>query len=406
MNLRVVLFILFSVFFSLSSFGQTKKQLEKKRKQLQKEIRETQSLLFKSKEEAEALLSELDDLNKIISVRTRLIRTINAEAEKLSEEVSTNEKEINRLEKDLSVLKKDYADMIVNSYKSKNKQSRLMFLLSSENFTQAYKRMQYMKQYTNYRKQQGEKIKTSANELIVLTDSLRIKEDEKRFLLSVYLKQKDSVGREKNSQVRLVGKVKAKEKKYITQIKNIQTEERKIDKKIERLIAEAIRKSKKGKTNTGKKSSSSFHLTPEAKKLESNFVANKGILPWPTKRGVVVRRFGTQPHPTLAGITIQSSGIHIATEKNTKARAVFSGKVMSIMLLSGGKKIVLIQHGNYISGYQNLDNVSVKVGESITTKQEIGTIHTDATTGKTILIFILNKNNKFQNPEPWIGKMT
>ncbi len=405
MNLKVVFFILFSIFFSWSSLGQTKKQLEKKRKQLQKEIRETQSLLFKSKKEAEALLSELDDLNKIIGVRTRLIRTINEEAEKLSDEITSNETEINQLENDLSILKKDYAAMIVKSYKNKNKQSRLMFLLSSESFSQAYNRMQYLKQYTNYRKQQGEKIKISANKLIVLTDSLRIKEGEKRLLLGIYSKQKDSVGREKTSQVRLVGKVKAKEKKYITQIKNIQAEERKIDKKIERLIAEAIRKSKKGNTNTSKKSSSSFNLTPEAKKLESNFIANKGILPWPTKRGVVVRRFGTQPHPTLAGITIKSSGIHIATEKNTKARAVFNGKVLSIVKLSGGKKLVLIQHGNYISGYQNLDHVSVKVGENITTKQEIGTIHTDPTTGKTILIFILNKNNKFQNPEPWIGKM-
>lgn len=403
MNLRVAFFILFSIFFSWSSIGQTKNQLEKKRKQLQKEIRETQSLLFKSKKEAKALLSELDDLNKIISVRSRLIRTINAEAEKLSDEITSNEKEINQLEKNLGVLKTDYADMIVKSYKSKNKQSRLMFLLSSENFTQAYKRMQYLKQYTNYRKQQGEKIKLSTNELIIMTDSLRAKEDEKRMLLGIYLKQKDSVGREKNSQVKLVGKVKAKEKKYVSQIKNKQTQERKIDKKIERLIAEAIKKSKKG---TGKKSSSGFHLTPEAKKLESNFVANKGILPWPTKRGIVVRRFGTQPHPTLAGITIQSSGIRIATEKSAKARAIFNGKVMSIILLPGGKKMVLIQHGNYISGYQNLDHVSVKIGDKITTKQEIGTIHTDATTGKTILIFILNKNNKFQNPEPWIGKMT
>jgi len=402
MNLRVIFFILFSIMFSYSSVGQSKNQLEKKRKQLQQEIKETQNLLFKSKKEAETLLSELDDLNKIISVRSRLIRTIQAEAEKLANEIAINEKEITTLEKELTILKQDYADMVVKSYKSKNKQSRLMFLLSSENFTQAYKRIQYLNQYANYRKQQGERIKFSTEKLGVLTDSLRNKEDEKRLLLGLHVKQKDSVDREKNSQVKLVGKVKAKEQKYITEIKNKQAEERKIDKAIERLIAEAIKKSKKG---TGKKSSSGFHLTPEDKNLASSFVANKGKLPWPLKKGLVTRKYGTQPHPTLAGITMQSSGIHIATEKGSKAKSVFKGKVMSIQLQTGRKKLVLIQHGNYITAYKNLDNVMVKLGDQITTNQEIGTIHTDAVTGKTILIFSLFKETQKLNPEPWIGKI-
>ncbi len=402
MNLRVVFLIIISVFFSLSSVGQTKSQLEKKRMEIQKEIRETQNLLFKSKKEAETLLSELDDLNKIISIRSRLIRTIDEEAEVLSKAIAKNEKQINTLEKNLAILKKDYANMVVSSYKSKNKNSRLMFLLSSESFAQAYKRLQYIKQYANYRKQQGEEIKISANKLSVLTDSLRNKEDEKRLLIALHTKQKDSIDREKTTQVRLVGKVKAKEKKYVAQIKSKQAEERKIDRQIDKLIAAAIAKSKKG---TNKNASSGFHLTPEAKILATNFVTNKGNLPWPVKKGLITRKFGTQPHPTLAGITIQSSGIHIATEKGAKAKAIFKGKVMSIQLQAGRKKLVLIQHGNYISAYTNLDDVLFKLGDTVNTGDEIGTIHTDAVNGKTVLIFSLFKETQKLNPEPWIGKI-
>ncbi|MDY7394607.1 peptidoglycan DD-metalloendopeptidase family protein [Aureibaculum sp. 2210JD6-5] len=402
MNLRVLLFIVVSIFFSLSSLGQSKAQLEKKRKEIQKEIKEAQTLLIKSKKEAETLLSELDDLNKIISIRARLIRTIDEEAEILSEAIAKNEKEIQSLEKNLAALKEEYANMVVSSYKSKSKQSRLMFLLSSESFAQAYKRLQYIKQYANYRKQQGEQIKISANELSVLTDSLREREDEKRLLIALHTRQKDSIDREKTSQVRLVGKVKAKEKKYISQIKKKQAEERKIDRQIDKLIAAAIAKSKEG---TNKKASSGFHLTPEGKNLASDFVANKGKLPWPVKKGLVTRKYGTQPHPTLAGITIQSSGIHIATEKGAKAKAIFKGKVMSIQLQSGRKKLVLIQHGNYITAYTNLDDVLFKLGDTVNTGDEIGTIHTDAVNGKTILIFSLFKETKKLNPEPWIGKI-
>ena len=402
MQFRILIFILISVLASFSLSAQTQKQLENKRKQLQKEIKEINSLLFKSKEEAETLLSDLDDLTQKISVRSQLINTINQEAKILSREIANNEKKIALQEKKLNILKKEYANMIVQSYKSKNKQSRLLFLLSSESFVQAYKRLQYIKQYATYRKQQGEAIKATTVNLRALTDSLQVKEDEKQLLIALHLREKDSVNREKVSQERLVTKVKAKEQKYVTQIKRIQREERKLDKKIQRLIREAITRSNKKSKN---RKSSSFKLTPEAKKLEATFIANKGKLPWPTKKGTVIRKYGKQKHPTLAGITIQSNGVQVATEKKAKARVVFDGTVLSIQLLPGRKKMVLIQHGNYITAYKNLDNVLVKKGEKVHTKQDIGTIHTDTTTGKTVLAFSLFKETKIQNPEIWIGKM-
>lgn len=402
MQLRIIIFILISFLVTFSSHAQSQKQLENKRKQLQKEIKEINSLLFKSKEEAETLLSDLDDITQKINVRSQLIRTINQEAEVLSKEITKNEKKIASQEKKLDILKKEYANMVVKSYKSKNKNSRLLFLLSSKNFLQAYKRLQYIKQYATYRKQQGEEIKATTVNLRALTDSLQVKEDEKQLLIALHIKEKESVNLEKISQEKLVTKVKAKEKKYITQIKRIQKEERKLDKKIQRLILEAIARSNR---KSGNKKSTSFKLTPESKKLETSFIANKGKLPWPTKKGTVIRKYGKQKHPTLAGIIIQSNGVQVATEKKAMARAIFDGTVLSIQLLPGRKKMVLVQHGNYITAYKNLDNVLVKKGEKIKTKQNIGTIHTDTTTGKTVLAFSLFKETKIQNPELWIGKM-
>ena len=148
--------------------------------------------------------------------------------------------------------------------------------------------------------------------------------------------------------------------------------------------------------------SSGFALTPEAKKLEKDFVSNKGKLPSPVERGVIVRRYGKQSHPTLKGITIESNGVFYATEENAKARVIFDGKVLAIQVLPGNQKAVLVQHGNYISVYKNLDNVTVNKGDQVSTKQEIGKIHTDKTTGKTILAFVLFKEIHRQNPEEWV----
>ena len=396
-------FILFVIIclLPLSLLGQSRQDLEKQRLQLQKEIKEINTLLFQSQKKEKTLLSDLSDLVQRIGVRTKLINTINEETNQLKIEIKENERQVQLLEERLEYLKKDYASMVVQSYKSKTKNSRLMFLLSSENFLQAYKRLEYLKQYASYRARQGEEIKEETTKLHNLNDYLVEKRNEKEELLAINRDEKDSISKEKASRETLVKSVKKKEKKYIAQINNKQKEERKIDAKIEALIAEAIAKSNK----SSNVKSSGFALTPEAIALEKDFISNKGKLPSPVERGVVVRRYGKQSHPTLKGITIESNGVFYATEKNANARVIFDGKVLAIQVLPGKKKAVLVQHGNYISVYKNLDNVTVQKGDLVSTKQLLGKIHTDRTTGKTILAFVLFKEIHRQNPEEWVYKI-
>ena len=396
-------FILFVIIclLPLSLLGQSRQDLEKQRLQLQKEIKEINTLLFQSQKKEKTLLSDLSDLVQRIGVRTKLINTINEETNQLKIEIKENERQVQLLEERLEYLKKDYANMVVQSYKSKTKNSRLMFLLSSENFLQAYKRLEYLKQYASYRARQGEEIKEETIKLHNLNDYLVEKRNEKEELLAINRDEKDSISKEKASRETLVKSVKKKEKKYIAQINNKQKEERKIDAKIEALIAEAIAKSNK----SSNVKSSGFAVTPEAIALEKDFISNKGKLPSPVERGVVVRRYGKQSHPTLKGITIESNGVFYATEKNANARVIFDGKVLAIQVLPGKKKAVLVQHGNYISVYKNLDNVTVQKGDLVSTKQLLGKIHTDRTTGKTILAFVLFKEIHRQNPEEWVYKI-
>ncbi len=394
------LILFFLLTFPFSIFSQTRQELEQQRVQLQKEIKEINTLLFQSQKKEKTLLSDLSDLVQRIGVRTKLINTINEETNQLNIEIKENERQVRMLEERLDFLKKDYANMVVKSYKSKTKNSRLMFLLSSESFLQAYKRLEYLKQYAAYRERQGEEIQLETIKLQNLTDYLVETRNEKEELMAINLREKDSINNEKKSQEGLVRSVKNKEKKYIAQINKKQKEEREIDAKVQKLIAEAIAKSKK-ETNV---KSSGFALTPEAAALEKDFISNKGKLPSPVERGVIVRRYGKQRHPTLKGITIESNGVFYATEKDANARVIFDGKVLAIQVLPGKKKAILVQHGNYISVYKNLDNVTVQKGDLVSTKQKLGKIHTDTSTGKTILAFVLFKEIHRQNPEEWVYK--
>lgn len=383
----------------------TKRQrLEARRTQLQKDIVYINALLSNTKRKEKNLLGEVKDLSDKIKRRQQLINAITSETKELNNEIYLNQLEINKQNRNLKALKADYGEMIYKSYKSRSQNNRLMFLLSSDNFYQAYKRFQYMKQYTSFRKNQGEKIKEKTAELVVLSDSLKVKKDQKQSLLNDKKAEQSVIEKEKKSQEGMLSQVKKKEGSYKRQIRKFQREEERIDADIDKLIREAIAASNKGSGSTGS-STSTFKLTPEDRALASKFTTNKGKLPWPVEKGYVSTYFGKQPHPIVRTTTIQSNGVRITTDKNSKARAVFDGTVFNILLMSGNKKAVLIQHGNYISVYKNLEKVYVVKGDKVKTKEEIGTVFTDKITDKTILNFMLTNNSKPENPANWLYRM-
>lgn len=414
MNLKHFFFCFLFLIVTVS-FGQISKQkeLEKKREQLQAEIARVNKLLFNTQKEGEDLLDNLEDINKKIEVRTALIKAIEEEVAYLQKQVYNKEKELKKLNDELTALKDDYAAMILKSYKSKSEQNKLMFLLSSEDFFQAYKRYRYMQQYADYRKKQGDSIVVKSEKVKALKRTLESQKKNKEVLVSKNKIEANKILEEKNNQQKLIQKIKKKEKSYTKEIKKKQKEERLIQKEIERVIREAIAASNKSNTTnsttttTSKKKnvnvkSKGFALTPEGKALASRFEQNRGKLPWPVKEGVVTRKYGVIPHPTLRGIKIDSKGIHITTKSNAIARTVFKGTVLAIQSVSG-RYAVYIQHGNYISLYNNLDKVYVSKGQELVLKQSIGTVFTDKVTGKTILKFQIWKDTQRQNPKYWLS---
>ena len=399
-------FILF-LLMSFSLVAQTRKELEAQRKKIKSEIEEVNKLLSQTDKKEKNALEEIKDINQKIAIRTRYINSINKEAEALSKEISTNEKSIKKLDKNLTSLKKDYASMIFKSYKSKSQQSRTMFLLSSQNFYQAYKRLQYMKQYTSFRKKQGEEIVSETFKVKQLNDSLSLKKKAKDSLILSEQKQKKQIESDKKEQQGLIAEINKNQKKYKRTLQAKIKSEKRISDKIDKIIRDAIARSraeaakKKNKTTTKTKG---FTLSPEAKKLATRFESNKGRLPWPVSNGYISRRYGKQKHPVFPGIQINSSGLHFTSQRGTKAESIFNGKVTEIILNEGGKKTVVVRHGNYFSAYNNLENIYVKKGDTVSTGQILGQVFTDKVTKKTTLVFILYKNTLKLNPSTWISK--
>ena len=398
---KLLLLVLLALVYG-EIYGQdARTRLEAQRKQLQQEIVQINGMLQKNKTQKADALESLEDLFLKIDRLRELIRLTNRQINALTSQINKNQADISALEEELAILKEDYASMIVKSRKNSSQQNRLMFLFSSENFWQVIKRVRYMNQYAAYRKQQGENIAKKTKTLRQLNENLVSQKAVKEELLSDNRKVQEQFEQERKKQQKVLQNLRSNESKYAAQIKKKQRQTVKIDREIDRLIREAIAASNKkaGTTNV------SFALTPEAKALAANFIANKGRLPWPVRKGVVIQKFGTQRHAVVRTTTIKSNGVTIATSPGTKARAVFEGTVLNIVQFQGSNPIVLIQHGNYVTAYKNLASVSVQKGDKVVSKQEIGSIFTNPTTQRTSLQFSVFYNTTPKNPADWIFQM-
>ena len=396
MNLsRIILLLIVLTSSSLSS--QTKQDLENQKKQIQEDIKKIELKLKTNSKQKKLIVSNAEDINYKIKLQQNLINNINSQLNLILREIDRNENRLSDLKQRELILKDELSKMLLSAYKKKSNLNKLMFVFSSTSFQQAYKRIQYFKQYANFQSKTLSKIKINSDDIknvIIVLDSQKI---NKKLLIDENEEIKRDLSIEYTGLNNLIAEVNKNQKRYSAEIKQKQKLTREIDKKIQRLIEEALAKAKK---KDGR-----FELTEEAKLISKNFNANKGKLPSPVIRGSVVLGFGKQPHPIVKTTTIQSNGVRIRTSSDVEARTIFNGVVYSIIKSKNNTHTILIQHGNFFTVYKNLSDIYVKKGDKLKTKDSIGKIATDPLNGQTILSFSIFNNGIPQNPRFWIYKM-
>jgi len=400
-SIRHFLLVLIYLSSSVIGFAQDKDkgELQKERDRISQEISLTNKLLKETRDNRNKVEGELSLINRKIHLREDLIRSLNGEISLYNRRIANNRGKIEELQKDLASLKDNYAEMIRFAQRTSRSEDRLMYIFASADFFQSIRRIRYFQQYTRYRQKQADEIlKTQAElnelnagllEVIAEKDQLIAKEESNKMeLTSDLAEQKNSISNLQQEEKSLIKKLKQQEK---------QREE--LNKEIQRIIEAEIRASKKDNAGV-------FALTPEAAALSANFEKNKGKLPWPVERGVITSKFGSNPHPVLAGIVVPNNGINIATNSNAAVRAIFEGTVSAVFNIPGAGSNIIINHGGYRSVYSNLKDVHVTKGQKVEIKQIIGTVLTDEATGKTeshLEIWKVDQSGTSkQNPALWI----
>jgi len=407
-----VIYLAFFViyFFSINSYSQSTENLKQKKLIIEKEISYTNQLLEKVEKDKKKSVNYLKVLQKQIRNQNNLLTTLDKEFKlierqitKIKEKIFITKTDIENEEKKLKRLKEEYAKMIYNMYVNKAGRTDLIFIVSSESFNQAYKRLAYLKQYTTFRKNQTLKIQETKGVLKLKGESL-LKEEASLFNASV---DKNKVIISKTEELKLLNKIQTEKKEISKELikseKKIKKELKEkeklmelLDEQIRRVIEEEIKKLRlEGKDRA-------YALTPEAKILSNEFVSNRGNLPWPLSTGIIVNYFGKQKHEVFSGVETFNNGIDIATDKDAMIRAVFDGVISRIFFIKGVGKAILINHGEYYTVYSGVKDVLVKVNDKILAKEKIGVVETKYPEEKTELHFEIWKNYEKMDPSKWL----
>jgi murein hydrolase activator len=442
--------LVFSV-FAYAQQKDKKEQLQQQRTRLQDEIQLASKILKDLREDRKLTAGQLQTFSRKVQAREQLIANVRSEVKLIEKEIEEQEALIAQLQDQVKALQDEYAQLIRNAYKSRSRTSKLMFVLASEDFTQAMRRVQYMRRYSAHRRDQVMQIQNKQSLLEQEIAALKKRKENKEALKDFFESEKKQLLTEKSTLDTAIGRLQKQEKELLSDIEKKKKEAARLNSEIEKIIAAEMQRAReeaqrkemekeagnlglvKGKdyqsgtsnrdlntliANKRKEMAAagnapaatpaaapSFGLTPEAMQLSNNFVANKTKLPWPVERGVLVRDFGNQRHHIATQVEIFNSGIDIATEKGAIARAVFEGEVSSVVAIPGSPlKAVILKHGNYFTVYSNLISVSVKIGDNVVLKQPLGEIYTNDEQSESVLHFQLWKDMEKLDPKGWLFK--
>jgi len=380
------------------SYGQGSSKLKKQEAELKRKIANTKNLIQQTRQTEQLTMTELAIINHQIAYRESLMDNMTYQMRQLDDDLLENQKEIQQLENSLKELKVEYAKMLRYAFKNREADYKMLYVFSAKSYTEAYHRLKYIEQYTDYRQKQVERIKRTKvlleNKIVEIA---KIKNSKKELVI-VQEKEKALFLKDKQNQQTSLKKLQANENVLKQQLKQQNDKQKQIARAIRKAIEEEIAAvAKKNKTE-------GFTSTPETSALSKTFAANKGKLPWPVFKGEITGNYGKQQHDVVSTAYIENNGIDITTETGASVRAVFGGKVSSVFVIPGAGKVVMVSHGSYRTVYSNLESVYVSKGDVISIKQKIGKLLSSGNVSEAHFEIgsISSSGMKSQNPSLWI----
>lgn len=357
---------------------------QKKKAKLEREIAILDQQLKDNAGKVKNANTALKLTRKKISARKGLVAESDAQIKSLDSRIREKNRKLDSLEKRYTLISDNYEKLVRTAYKNRDTRIWYMYLLSSEGFSQGLRRYGYLKEMARGLNSQALEIKDTR---------ARIEEEK-----SGLQKLREEASALRNTRVVELKHLEADESSSRQLIANLNHDKARYQKELaaKKRQVEALSREVKGMVQK----SSKKPKTAIDEKLDKDFAANYGKLPWPAD-GPVVDSFGKHFHPVYKNVELPfNNGMNIALTKDTAVKAVFDGVVANVAMIPGYNQCVLVQHGGYFTFYCKLASVNVKAGDKVKTGQVLGRVDTIA--GETQLHFELWEGKTPRNPELWL----
>jgi septal ring factor EnvC (AmiA/AmiB activator) len=390
---RIAGLIMIFILAASAVFAQSIEDLRNERIEQLKEIEYTEKLLQQTAASRKDQVNRLNLMNRQIKAREQILNNLVGQIEYLERNIRNNEKEVELLSNEIASLKEEYAKMIYRAFLTSSSYNKAQYILAARDFNQAYKRLKYLQQYGEFRREQAGIIQEKSGRLKEEVERLGAAREEQNALLVERKKEMARLNNEKEAQRRTVNDLSKRERQLKGDLEQKKAVYERIEKEINKLLAAAM-----GNESGG------MLLTPEMKIVSDDFTQNKGRMPWPVERGVITEKYGNHRHPVLTKVMVNNPGINLATEKGEEVRAIFKGTVKNIFQVPGANMAIIIQHGEYFTVYQGLVDVAVKEGDKVEIKQTIGKAFAGEGETSSQVHFQVYKGTEKLDPESWLAK--
>jgi septal ring factor EnvC (AmiA/AmiB activator) len=413
MNKFFLILISFSAVFALSAQNRQIEDLRRQQRALQEEIQNTNRRFLEVRNHSASIATRIQLVTRQLNARRELIEAQNQEIAALEREERRLESEITRLDHQLKQKQESYAKAVRGIQNNNFNRNKIFFVLSGNTLGESMRRMQHLRDYSNWKKQQAEEIREQTAQIATRREELaKAKIERERVRSSLRDEHQKLQSEEKTHQTEMTA-ARGQERQLQQTLRDQQQRINRLNTQIEQLIAEevarqqreaAARRQREGSgTATAAQNRADARADAEIIAMTGNFASNRGRMPMPvTGNATIVGNFGTRRHSEWANVQTNSNGIDIRTQQGANVRAVFDGEVTRIFTAPGSNNCVIVRHGEYFTFYSNIIELSVRQGDRVTAGQNLGRIFTDPDTGETTMHFQLWQGTNKVNPTGWL----